>query len=82
MKLLLEHIRELVQVEDEPVPFRSGQEMAQVTTIRDAFLIIQDELIQDFGTMSQLKDVYQDDDFLIEIDCSNRLVYPTYCDSH
>jgi imidazolonepropionase len=82
MKLLLENIKELVQVEGNPVPFRAGKEMAEIHTIKNAFLIIRDELIQDFGPMEQLKDVYRDDDFLIEIDCSDRLVYPTYCDSH
>lgn len=82
MKLLLENIKELVQVEDEPVPYKSGRQMAEVKTIKDAFLIIRDELIQDFGPMSKLKDVYKDDDLLVEIDCANRLVYPSYCDSH
>ena len=82
MKLLLENIKELVQVEEVPVQFKSGKQMAQLNTVKDAFLIIRDELIQDFGPMSKLKDVYKDDDFLIEIDCSKRLVYPSYCDSH
>jgi imidazolonepropionase len=82
MKLLLENIKELVQVEEVPVQFKSGKQMAELNTIKDAFLIIRDELIQDFGPMSKLKDVYKDDDLLIEIDCSNRLVYPSYCDSH
>lgn len=82
MKLLLENIKELVQTEDVPVPFKSGKQMAELQTIKDAFLIISDELIQDFGPMSKLKDVYKDDDLLVEIDCSDRLVYPSYCDSH
>lgn len=82
MKLLLENIKELVQVEDEPVTFKSGRQMAEMKTIKDAFLIIRDELIQDFGPMSKLKDVYKDDDLLVEIDCANRLVYPSFCDSH
>lgn len=82
MKLLLENIKELVQVEDVPVRFKSGRQMAELKTIKDAFLIIRDELIQDFGPMSMLKDVYKDDDLLVEIDCSDRLVYPSYCDSH
>ena len=82
MKLLLENIKELVQVEDNPVPFRAGNMMSEVSTIKNAFLIIRDELIQDFGPMERLKDVYKDDDLLVEIDCSNRLVYPSYCDSH
>lgn len=82
MKLLLENIRELVQVEDQQVAFKSGKEMASVKTIKNAFLIISDELIHKFGPMDSLKDAYCDDDLLVEIDCSNRLVYPCYCDSH
>ncbi|WP_167606069.1 imidazolonepropionase [Maribellus sediminis] len=82
MKLLLENIKELVQVEDEPFDFRAGKEMATVKTIKNAYIIIRDEIIEDFGPMSALKDRYRDDDLLIEIDCSNRLVYPSFCDSH
>lgn len=82
MKLLLENIKELVQVESSPVAFKAGKEMAQVDTIKNAFLIIRDELIEDFGRMDELKDKYRDDDLLVEIDCSNRLVYPSFCDSH
>ncbi len=82
MKLLLENIKELVQVEDEPVLMKAGAEMGKVKTLKNAFVIIRDEIIEEFGTMDQLKDVYRDDDLLIEIDCSNRLVYPSFCDSH
>lgn len=82
MKLLLENIKELVQVEEKPVLFKSGSEMGRVNTIHNAFVIIRDEIIEEFGAMSQLRDVYMDDDLLIEVDCSNRMVYPSYCDSH
>ena len=82
MKLLLENIKELVQVEDEPFDFRAGKEMATVKTIKNAYIIIRDEIIEDFGPMSALMDRYRDDDLLIEIDCSKRLVYPSFCDSH
>ena len=82
MKLLLENIKELVQVEENPVALKAGKDMAKINTIKNAFLIIRDELIEDFGTMSELKDKYLDDDLVIEIDCSNRLVYPSFCDSH
>lgn len=82
MKILLENIKELVQVENTPVLFKAGAEMAKVKTIKDAFLIIRDEVIEEFGEMRELKDVYVDDDFIIEIDCKNRLVYPSFCDSH
>lgn len=82
MKILLENIKELVQVEASPVNFKAGKEMRTVNTIKNAFLIIRDEIIESFGPMSELKDVYRDDDLIIEIDCSDRLVYPSFCDSH
>lgn len=82
MKILLENIKELVQVVEKPLLYRSGAEMNTVKTIRNAFLIIRDEVIEEFGTMDELKDKYMDDDLLIEIDCSNRLVYPGFVDSH
>ena len=82
MKILLENIKELVQVIDEPLLFRAGKEMSRLKTIKNAFLIIRDELIEEYGTMEELKDKYTDDDLLVEIDCANRLVYPSFCDSH
>ena len=82
MKILLENIKELVQVIEEPVLLRAGAEMGYVETIKNAFLIIRDEVIEEFGPMEQLKDKYMDDDLIIEIDCSNRLVYPSFVDSH
>lgn len=82
MKLLLENIKELVQVEENPVALKAGKDMAKINTIKNAFLIIRDELIEEFGSMDELKDKYLDDDLVIEIDCSNRLVYPSFCDSH
>lgn len=82
MKILLENIKKLVQVEGNPVSFRAGKEMATVHTIKNAFLIIRDELIESFGPMDELPNVYRDDDVLMEIDCSGKLVYPSFCDSH
>lgn len=78
----MENIKELVQVIDEPLLFRAGKEMSRLKTIKNAFLIIRDELIEEYGEMEELKDKYTDDDILIEIDCTNRLVYPSFCDSH
>jgi len=82
MKILLENIKELVQVVEEPLLLRAGAEMSTVNIIKNAFLIIRDEVIEEFGRMDQLKDKYIDDDLLIEIDCVNRLVYPSFVDSH
>lgn len=82
MKILLENIKELVQVIERPLAFRAGAGMNTVSTIKNAFLIIRDEVIEEFGRMDELLDKYIDDDLLIEIDCRGRLVYPSYCDPH
>jgi imidazolonepropionase len=82
MKILLENIKELVQVVEEPLLFRAGADMSTLKTIKNAFLIIRDEVIEEFGRMDELKAKYIDDDILVEIDCSNRLVYPSFVDSH
>lgn len=82
MKILLENIKELVQVVEEPILFRAGSDMSTVSTIKNAFLIIRDEVIEEFGRMDQLIDKYMDDDLIVEIDCSDRLVYPSFVDSH
>ena len=81
MKLLLKNIRELIQVIDEPVLFRAGEEMKKVNTIKDAFLKISDGIISDFGTMKTVKENVINDAY-VEVDCSGRLVYPSFCDSH
>jgi imidazolonepropionase len=82
MKILLENIRELVQVEDSPVNWVAGKKMADIRSIRNAFLLIQNETIEEFGPMSKLDSIHIDDDILMEIDCSGRLVFPAWCDSH
>ncbi len=82
MKLLLENIKELVQVEKRPVKFRAGQEMAHLESVEDAFLLINEGRIEDFGPMKKLKRISLDGDTLNEIDCSGKMVYPSYCDSH
>jgi len=82
MNLLLENIRELVQVEKKPVQRISGKEMGEIQTISNAFLLIHNENIADFGTMEEMERIQINDDVLMEIDCSGRLVFPSWCDSH
>lgn len=82
MKLLLQNIKELVQVENHPVEMVKGKDMSILKTIKNAFLLIDDEIIADFGPMSQMDRIQFDDDLLTEIDCRDRLVFPAWCDSH
>jgi len=80
--LLLQNIRELVQTEEVPQELVAGKKMSKVGTVPNAFLLIHDELIEDFGPMRELNRISVDDDILMEIDCSGRLVYPAWCDPH
>lgn len=82
MKILLQNIKELVQVEENPVEKVSGSDMAKLSTIKNAFLLIDNEVISDFGPMEKINDIDMEDDLLTEIDCKGRLVFPAWCDSH
>jgi imidazolonepropionase len=78
MKTLLKNIKELIQVEDNPKLMVCGKDMSNLQTIKDAFLLIEDDKILDFGTMSSLKE----DNCDKVIDVGNRLIFPSFCDSH
>lgn len=83
MNLLLTNIKELIQTEETPRRWVAGAEMADLPTIQNAYLIIKNGQIEDFGTMEkfgQLDD--QSFDGFEKIDVTGRLVFPTFCDSH
>lgn len=78
MKTLITNIKELVQVEETPRLKVCGKDMAEMSTIKDAYLLIEDDKIADFGKMSDIKEKNADK----IIDATNRLVFPSFCDSH
>jgi imidazolonepropionase len=83
MRLILENIKEIIQVDPKNRLWVAGKSMSQLQTIKNAFLVIQDELIEDFGPMEKLGLTdFEGDDLIMEIDCSGKMVFPSYCDSH
>lgn len=83
MRLILQNIKELVQVDSKNRLWVAGKSMAVIQSVKNAFLIIQDELILDFGPMDQLTSAeFEADDLIMEIDCTGKMVFPSYCDSH
>lgn len=83
MRLILLNIKELVQVDPKSRLWVAGKSMAVIQSVKNAFLIIQDELILDFGPMDQLTPAeFEADDLIMEIDCAGKMVFPSYCDSH
>lgn len=78
MIILIKNIKELLQVRETSVSKVSGAEMAELPTIKNAFLIIKDNLIADFGSMENLPEIKIDK----VINAEGRIVLPTWCDSH
>ena len=78
MILYIKNIKELVQVEEQPVLYRAGKEMANMFTIKDAWLKIEDDVIADFGVMSDFSPQTNS----TVIDAENGMVFPSFCDSH
>jgi len=78
MTTLITNIKELLQVRETSISKVSGAEMAILPTIKNAFLILKDDLIEDYGSMEELPEISAD----ITIDATGRVVLPSWCDSH
>ncbi len=79
MKTLIINIKELLQVRDSCVLKVSGDEMAILPTIKNAYLVIQKGLISDFGSMKDLPENLNPEKC---IDADGKMVLPAWCDSH
>ncbi|WP_432670833.1 imidazolonepropionase [Flavobacterium sp. SM2513] len=78
MRILLTHIHELLQVRETIINKVSGAEMADLPLLNNAYLLIENDLIADFGPMSEMPELSFDQ----KINCKGRVVLPTWCDSH
>ncbi len=79
MRILIENIKELVQVEEHPVRFVAGKEMSQLRTIEKAWLLIENGLVSSFGKMD---DTDRPTSSNKTIDAKSKMVFPAFCDSH
>jgi imidazolonepropionase len=93
--ILLKNIKELIQVEQSPRLMISGKEMADLSTIKNAWLLIDGDRIIDFGPMEdnyelKIKNYEKSTRQLASsparelttIDARGKLVFPSFCDSH
>ena len=78
MRILIHNIKELIQVRETPIAKVSGAEMALLPTLKNAYLIIDGDVITDFGLMENCPDSKVD----TIIDATEKMVLPTWCDSH
>lgn len=72
------NIKELLQVRTSAVEKVSGKEMKILPTIKNAFLIVTNDLITGFGSMNELPKINANE----VIDVSGKMILPTWCDSH
>ncbi|QYS91117.1 imidazolonepropionase [Flavobacterium covae] len=78
MKKIIINIQELLQIREQSILKVSGKDMAELPKINNAYLLIEDNLISDFGPMENCPEKV---DAHI-IDAKGKVVLPTWCDSH
>jgi len=77
MNVLFKNIKELIQVRETSIDFLSGKEMSILPTIKDAFLLVENGFIADFGLMENCPKLA-----IKIIDATGRMILPSWCDSH
>jgi len=78
MSILITNIKELIQVRETAISKVSGKDMKILPTIKNAYLLIENDTIVDFGKMEDCNAISADK----TIDAKGKLVLPTWCDSH
>ncbi len=78
--IFLKNIKSLCGIDETGRLKRSGKEMAEISSIENAWLLIKDGLIEDYGSMSGGFDIQPEEADII--DCSGKLVLPCFVDSH
>ncbi|WP_347926127.1 imidazolonepropionase [Pontimicrobium sp. SW4] len=78
MTTLITNIKELLQIRDINIKKVSGNEMNHLPTIKNAFVVIENDRILDFGEMKHLPNIQADK----QIDANGKMVLPSWCDSH
>ena len=78
MKQLFTNIKELLQVRENTIDKLSGIEMKELPTIKNAWLLIEDDKIADYGEMNSIPEIEADK----TIDAKGKIILPSWCDSH
>lgn len=80
-KILIKNIKGLCLVGDDLPPVLKGKELQNIQVVEMAYLAIENDLIVDYGPMSDLLGV-SDWNNLTIIDAQEKFVLPAFCDSH
>jgi imidazolonepropionase len=79
MSQLITNIKSLINVREENSLLR-GKELSYLPVLENAFLIIEEDEIADYGLMKDLG--HQPSYFNDHIDAKGKMILPTWCDSH
>ncbi len=84
MAILIKNIKELLQIDYDKFLIAKGDAMKKMPTIKDAWVFVNNELIEGFGKMSdynekEILDKYPNVEI---IDASGKMVMPAFVDSH
>lgn len=79
MKILIKNCKEILQVRDQHIEKLEGEAMKTLPMLENAFLLIKDDLIADYGTMNNCPSDSTVDQV---IDASGKTILPTWVDSH
>ncbi len=78
MQTLIINIKQLIQVRETNVEMVSGADMNTLPFLENAYLLIEHEIITDFGLMKDLPEI----EIQNVIDATGKIVMPTWVDSH
>ena len=81
MKIVIKNIAELIQTESTPKKWVAGADMKNISTIKDAFVEIENGIITGFGSMDNWSGIDNWSNTEI-IDAEGGMIFPTFCDSH
>ena len=80
MKTIIINIAEIIQIEDTPKELVRGTDMKIINTLKDAYLVIENDLIKSYGRMSDFNTSNNMHEKII--DANNGMIFPAFCDSH
>ncbi|OQX97892.1 MAG: imidazolonepropionase [Bacteroidetes bacterium 4572_128] len=85
-KILILNIKKLVSIKEKNIEKVSGKEMSFLENIDNAFLFIKDEKIHSFGKMRDFHTNEKIEEMtslnVKSINAKNKMVFPSFCDSH
>ncbi len=76
---LIDNIKMLVNTRDK-FSLLKGEALSILPCIEDAYLVIEDSQIAEYGSMKQLK--HKAENFAFHINATGKIVLPSWCDSH